>query len=282
MEFTRCTLKKNGNKVVLQGMIHGLPDPLLLWIRSDLRNHIKCGYRVFCEGIETYEDDKEAGNFSEQELKVLECNELIDDIIEKVFKTLGLTYQLSYGFDEEEGIKYPKNSINIDISNIEYIRLLAREMANQDVNCQDLMDMIEKITRELIIKKVAEYVDRMLKGEAIHKEVDDRLKTAEYLKIMGFFKVSEAITIGYRNEVASGNIDKHSNKKRYKKIYVHYGEAHIEGMTNLLVGKGWKLVKTVKIDSENPGLRKRRPKGVSFYKSLLMIDREPFAVKIMV
>jgi hypothetical protein len=250
LQLSRCTLKKDGKKVIIQGMIHGLSSPLLVWLKKDLKNQTRNGYRILCEGIRIYEDDEEKANFSEKELEVHKCRKLFDDFKEEAMKSMNLVSQFSGDESGNEGLEYPDNAINIDISYLEYIRSLTKLLEKANIDCKKITGILEATPREKIIVGIAKNTESLLSGKKTLKELEVTAMTVD------FFKIANSIDMEYRNEVAAKKINTTSKKKKINKIYVHYGETHIEGIAHILVNKyGWRLTKTIEIDSQNPALR---------------------------
>lgn len=250
MEFSRCTLKKDGKKVILQGLIHGLPKLFLKWLKRDLKSHIKNGYRVFYEGVLYDERTK----FSKRERSIIKCLEILEDIQREVILSLNLKSIFATNEDEEDAIEYPRNAINIDISFAEYVRLLTEK----GLECKQFLDLMKEITSQKYRDSVVKTTQSLLNGTSTLEQLQ---KKAEEIP---FFRISDSIKLDYRSQVAANKIEEYSNKKGFKKIFVHYGEAHIEQIVKLLEAKGWELVKSVKIDSHNPEIKHRRRKGVPF------------------
>lgn len=231
-------------------MIHRIPESFLIWVKKDLKKQIRNGYRVFYEGVRIYKNDKKRANYSEKELEVLKCRELFENIKEEAMKSMNLTAQFSGDEGDIDGIEYPDNAINIDISYVEYIRRLTKLLVDQNIDCKKMLIVFNGIPHEKIIYGITNVTESLLKGESTIKELNVRAVTLDY------FRVADEVDVIYRNEVAAKKIDTISKKKKIDKIYVHYGESHIDGIASILTSEyGWKLTKTIEIDSQNPVLR---------------------------
>lgn len=245
MEMIRCTLKKDARKVILQGMIHMFYEPFQVWVNKDMKNQRRNGYTVFYEGVRKYKNDKREARFSEKESDVHKCKQLFDGIKDEMMKSLNLTAQFDDG-----GIDYPEDAINIDISYVEYIRLLSELLDKENIDCKKVAHVFDGIPREEIVSKAAKAAENLLTGKA---ETSDLHTTA---MTVDFFRIANLVDLDHRSNVAARKIDKISKRKKIDRIYVHYGNFHIEGIADALVDKyGWKIIKAVKIDSQNPQLR---------------------------
>lgn len=252
MKLSRCTLTKDNRKVILQGMIHGIPEALLIWLKKDLSRQMRNGYRVFHEGIRISDSDEKKAKYSEKELELLKCRKIFDSIKEEAIKSLSLTKQFSGDEGDSNGIEYPDNAINIDIFYVEHIRLLAKLLAQKNIDCKEIINIFEGISHEKVISSVAEVYESLLNGKTTLRELHAEAMTLD------FFKIADLVETDYRNEVAAKKIDTVSENKNIDKIYVHYGEGHIGGIADLLVDKyGWELRKEEKIDSLKPRIKKR-------------------------
>ncbi len=253
MELTRCTLKKDGRKVVMQGMIHGISEPLLIWLNKDLKNQTRNGYRVFYEAVRIYEDDDKRANYSEEELEVHKFRMFSEGIKEEAMKKMDLAAQFARNEGENDGIKYPDNAINIDITYVDYIRRLTKLLGKEKIDFKKFFDIFNGVPRETIISGVVGITENLLSEKTTLKELDVTAMTLD------FFRISSLVDMDYRNTVAARKINLLRKRQKINKIFVHYGESHIEGITDILVRKyGWRLMNTIKINSQNPTLRQKR------------------------
>lgn len=250
LELSRCILKKDSRKLIMQGMIHNIPGVFLTWLKADLKKQIRNGYRIFYEGIRIYSDDDEVANYSEQELAVDKCRKYFDALKKEALESMDLTAQFSVDDGDIEGLEYPKNAINIDITYIEYIKKLTELLVDANVDCRKIIDIFESTSRKQVVNGLKDVTESLMSGKSSLKELDLKTRTLDY------FRISNLVEVGYRDSVAAKKINLLSKKKKINKIYVHYGEFHIEGIIGDLVDKyGWKITKTLKIDTQNPTLR---------------------------
>ncbi len=257
MELTRCKLVKNSisstvsninnrkkiklkKRIVLQGMIHEIPDSFLVWLKQDLRNHINQSYAILREGIYIDDDiENKLNELTDKENEVLRYVELVADIKNQMCESMDLTYQY-----DDDGIRYPDNSINIDISIIDYIKLLAERLAKDNIDCNEIIQLLTSVTDTELTTRLVETTSKLLSGE---KSIEEMTTKAH---MIDFFRIANEIDVAYRDSIAAEKIDECSNEN--SNIYVHYGETHIQGIVDLLINKGWKLTKNIKIDTENP------------------------------
>jgi len=234
-------------------MIHGIPKPFLIWLKKDLKRHTRSGYRVFYEGVRVYQNDEKRAKYSEKELEVSKCKKFFESIKEEAIKSMNLTAQFSCDEEDTDGIEYPDNAINIDISYVECIRMLTKLLAENNIDCKGIVSVVEGIPHEKMISGIAETTENLLSGKVTLKELNIKATTLD------FFRISDLVEMEYRNEVAARKIENISKRRKIDRIYVHYGQFHIEGIVDILANKyGWKIVKTIEINSQNPALRQKR------------------------
>jgi hypothetical protein len=161
---------------------------------------------------------------------------------------MNLIEQFSDDENIPHAIKYPKDAIDIDISYVQYIKLLAKE----NIDCKGFIETFGGTNLEENVSGTVKMTEQFMSGEVKLKDLEEQRSKID------FFRIADMLGTNYRNEVAAKKIEVLSKNKKNHKIFVHFGQCHIEGISGILTNQyGWKLTRTIEIDSQNPALRQK-------------------------
>ncbi len=224
MRLSRVTLEKQGKLAILQGMIHIGPDSLYESLQKDIDWAVGNNYQVFFEGTKKNPSEKTS---TDNESRIEKLFLLLFDLYPIFGGVLGISLQ-------QDKIAYPKDAINADITFGELIRRLDEN----GFSCNLLFSLFTLLSKEDL--------EKVMKEDFAKRDLDTLMNDSGrgFLgKFLGwfFFRKAYPILLDYRNEVAIDKVKKHSNGQN---AFIHYGEKHINGLTDLLKNDGWVVKET--------------------------------------
>jgi hypothetical protein len=210
-------------------MMHIGPDKLYEMLQSDIDWATKNDYQIFFEGVKK-DPPREASTVNDGQIR--EFFMFLFDLFPVFATVLGISLQ-------KEGIVYPKDSINADITFAEF----TKQLDNNGFRCNFLRLPFTMFSKEEL-KKVMEK-DLTKRGGL--NALMDSLEKPSFSKLIAWFLLRKAtpIILDYRNEVAVAKVRAHSNGHN---VFIHYGEKHIRGIVSLLQKDGWVVKETTYTD----------------------------------
>lgn len=229
--LSQISLTRDGQLAVLQGMIHVGPDALYAEFQRDVNRAAKAGFLVFFEGTRRVDNDPPR-SYNEKEIQ--DCFVALVDMYPLLAHALGVTWQ-------KKDIIYPADAINADITFGE----MTRELDRRGFRCTTLLHLLNHTTedmREELKRRFAEMSFRDFIEESEKWSIDAVLG-----KLFAWWHLRRAmpVILDYRNEAAVTCIEREA---RGRDVFVHYGEAHIKGMTKLFMERGWRVHRRSVID----------------------------------
>ena len=235
MHISKCVLRKDGAEIILQGMTHLAPADFFLRLKEELDEKQKEGYQVYYE-------------------QVTQNTELPEDLSQKEEGMLDLMFEVArFSFDMPEDkkyggikfecreniLKYPEDAINADLSLQEIISL----MAEKDI---DYEYMLNAMRNDEWRDRVYGVIAKMFSDMDFDAEMK-KSKTGDE-RLMDNFRKLESVFIGDCNKAAVDMIEKFINDHGQRKNLVYYGEAHVSGISDLLMQNGWQLEDSSKLN----------------------------------
>lgn len=232
MHLSRVTLVRGAQRCVLQGMIHIAPKALYTAVQHDMDTLVQKGYQVFFEGVN--KEPAEAP-LNENEARIREFLGFILELYPVLASSLGVVFQPQH-------IAYPADAVNADIT----FSHLTRKLDENGFTCDLLLSMIRALggKEKLRDKKAAE-----IRGseDAFKEFVRSRSRKSVLGRICAWILLRKAVPVvlGYRNSVAVRIMRECSANRD---CYMLYGDRHIPGLVDLLVGEGWAVTRTDRVD----------------------------------
>lgn len=229
MHLSRVVLKRESQEMVLQGMIHVGPDKLYEKLQRDVDWATKDNYQIFFEGVEKSPSKRTLTN---SESKIKKFFMLLFDLYPFFAEGLGVSIQ-------KEGVTYPKDAINADITFTEFIKQLDKN----GFRCNFMLWLLTRLPKRKLKKSIKE---NLAKYDSLNDLMDKSEKWSLSKLIVWFlFRKATPIILDYRNKLAVAKIKANSNGRN---VFMHYGEKHIKGLVGLLRKEGWVIVKTTHTD----------------------------------
>lgn len=238
--LTKHILHKKGKVIVLRGMRHVAPKALYDRIQAELNLAHERGSMIFAEGVRR-PILQELQTISIKEHRIIRMFRLLIGLY-PVFAEVGGEVT------QKKNIAYPIGTINADTTMLE----VARRISQNGFNAGWVL-------------KLVEYASAFQDGSIVKEEVKEELQevcqktTKKKSNVVGrlimfllFRKIIDVILF-WRNEVAVITLleclEKEEEGMGRKVAYMHYGQAHIPGIIELLEDEGWeaKLVEETPI-----------------------------------
>jgi len=229
VNLSRVFLERNGQKIILQGMVHIAPEELYEKFQSHIDLAVTHDYQIFFEGVKK---DPPGEAATENEAKIKKLFSLILSLYPVLSEALGISTQ-------KEKIVYPKDAIHADITFAEFTRLLDKN----GFKCNFLLWLLTQVSE----KRLHEIAKENFSEKGSLNDLLDKRKKSWKKRLFGWFifRKAKPIILGYRNKIAITKINEYQNGKNG---FVHYGERHIPGLVKLLKKDGWVVKKTTYTD----------------------------------
>ncbi len=249
MKLSKVKMVKDGNTIVLRGMVHVAPEVLYQRIQKELDVYVSQGFVIFAEGIKNYEPNVKDNNKN---------IEYASSFFDGVFKLYPDVASFLGVVEQKKNIKYPDNVVSPDLEYSELLQLFGKK----EVNCESLallFDWLGKdsnnLFREIIyqeikimvmsnspkfVRKVGS-IFRVLKTLIKYRDTVHELERFDKSSVglKSTLSVLDSIIVGYRDKLA---VDSINNYKESNKIYVLYGQGHVKGIVKGLKEYGWRVV----------------------------------------
>ncbi len=213
--LTKHTLIKDGHIVVIQGMRHLAPAGVYQRIQTEMDGYFSQGFKILIESLS-------ARNFVPE---TAEEKVVLSYLSRLTSKGYGLAALKRGWVTQAKFIKYPSGTKILDVK----IEDLVRELIKRGFALPSLAI------------RLAEYDFYWLALDRVRRLP----KWAAWLRPPFFSYAGLWFQVGvlWRNDRAWGSLSGYlSRAKKQKKIYIHFGQRHVDGLVSAMKGDGWVVI----------------------------------------
>ena len=210
--LTKHTLTKDGHVVIIQGMRHVASSEVYRQIQAEMDSRCDNGFKIFIEGILFRSCAPET-----------EAERVVVDYLSRVTTVGFKAFALKHGYTTQaQAIKYPSKTKILDSKADELIRELVKAGFT-------VPPLVSRLAKHDFYWLAVSRIGRLPKWAA-------RVQPPFYSCSDIWYKVS----VLWRNRRVLEILNHHlCRAKKKKKLYIHFGQKHIDGIVSAMKADGW-------------------------------------------
>jgi hypothetical protein len=219
----KLTFRKADRVLILQGMRHTAHQHVYDQIQKDIDSAIQEEFVIFLEGIKV-KNDKKSRQLGERKIRVFL----------KLLSSFYPDFAAGSGHILQDNLKYPDSVHNADIGMSSLVHQLWKNGCDKSL-------VVRLFIKTLVNPEFRKKCRAKLR-DSKRKEIPiltsgSRVGLGSLVGLLLFRSLGSAI-LDSRNKAAVHAVI----SSPYKKILLHYGRAHVPGITQLLLRQGWTII----------------------------------------